>query len=203
MKIFSKIISVIFHPLFVPTMGLFLIFNIGDQAAYVPLPVKRIVYTAVFVTSCILPLSITPLLLVLKRIKSLRMETKEERLWPMLITGLFFITGYYLLSFIPAIPGLILNYILATIITIFVSLAITYFWKISVHMIGMGGLTGGLLAFAYIFGLDIHVLFSLVIIVSGLLGMARLYLNVHTPAQVYAGYLLGFSIVFLFVAFMP
>ena len=200
MKIFSKIISVIFHPLFIPTFGLYLLFSLGDYAVYVPLPVKRIIYIAVFVSSCLLPLSITPLLFILKKIKSLRMETRQERLWPMFITGLFFITGYYLLSQLPAIPGLILNCILATIIVIFISLFITYFWKISIHMTGMGGLIGELLAFAYVYALDIHLLFSGLIIIAGILGVARLYLNAHTPAQVYSGFLLGFFIVFLFVS---
>ncbi len=128
------------------------------------------------------------------------METRQERIWPMFITGMFFITGYYLLSLIPVIPGFILNFILATIITIFVALIITYFWKISVHMIGMGGLTGGLLAFSYIFGLDIHLLFSALIIIAGLLGVARLTLNAHTLTQVCYGFLLGFFIVFIFVS---
>jgi len=202
MKSFSKIISVIFHPLFVPTLGLFLLFSIGDSVHYVPFQIKRIVYIAVFVSSCLLPLSVTPLLFILKKIKSMRMETRKERIWPMLITGIFFVTGYYLLSLIPVIPVLILNYIIATIITIFVALGITYFWKISVHMIGMGGLSGGLLAFSYIYGLDIHLLFSALIVVSGLLGAARLFLEAHTPAQVYSGFLLGFFIVFLFVTAM-
>ena len=128
------------------------------------------------------------------------METRQERIWPMFITGMFFITGYYLLSLIPVIPGFILNFILATIITIFVALTITYFWKISIHMIGMGGLTGGLLAFAYIFNLDIHLLFSALIISAGFLGVARLYLNAHTLSQVWSGFLLGFFIVFIFVS---
>jgi len=199
MNSFAKIISVIFHPLFVPTLGLFLLFTIGDRVTYVPLPIKRIVYIAVFVSSCLLPLSVTPLLFILKKIRSMRMETRQERLWPMFITGLFFITGYYLLSLIPAIPGLILNYIEATIITIFIALGITYFWKISIHMIGMGGLTGGLLAFAAIYGIDIHLLFSALVIVAGLLGSARAWLNAHTLPQIYSGYLLGFFIVFTYV----
>ncbi len=199
MKIFSKIISVIFHPLFVPTIGLFLIFNTGNHISYVPVAVKRIVYVAVFVSSCLLPLSVTPLLLILKKIKSFKMETRRERIWPMFITGIFFISGYYLLSLIPAIPQLILNYILATIIAIFTALIITYFWKISIHMIGIGGLTGGLLAFSFIYGIDIHILFSALIIVAGALGTARLYLNAHTLSQVGYGFLLGFFIVFLFV----
>jgi hypothetical protein len=202
MKSFSKIISVIFHPLFVPTLGLFLLFSIGDNVHYVPFQVKRIVYIAVFVSSCLLPLSITPLLFILKKIKSMKMETRRERLLPMFITGMFFITGYYFLSLISVIPVLILNYIIATIITIFIALGITYFWKISIHMTGMGGLSGGLLAFAYLYVLDIHIIFSALVIISGLLGTARLYLQAHTPAQVYAGYTLGFFTVFSYVSIM-
>jgi membrane-associated phospholipid phosphatase len=35
------------------------------------------------------------------------------------------------------------------------------------------------------------------LLLSGLVGVARLQLNAHTPAQVYSGFLFGFTVVFL------
>ncbi|NPA36513.1 MAG: PAP2 family protein [Chlorobi bacterium] len=201
MKYFFKILSVVLHPMFMPVIGLFLIFSFGDHHVYTPLPVRRIVYVTVFVTSCILPLSALPLLFIMKRVNSLAMKTRRERIWPMFITGMFFITGYYFLYSLTAVPELILKYIFATIITIFVSLAITIFWKISIHLTGIGGLTGGILALAYITGTDLHLVVSALFLAAGLLGTARIYLQEHNPAQVYAGFLLGFTIVFSLILF--
>ena len=199
MKLFSKLLSIVFHPLLMPTIGLFLIFNIGSHITYIPIQVKRVVYVAVFVSSCLLPISLIPMLLALKQIKTIYMKSRSERVWPMFITGLFFFAGYYFLSLIHAVPAFILKYISATIITIYASLLITFYWKVSIHMVGIGGLAGGLLAFAFMLGIDIHLLMSLIIAVAGLVGVARLYLKAHNPAQVYAGFMLGFVLVFTFV----
>lgn len=199
MKNFSRFLSIIFNPLLMPTYGLFLIFSINDHILYMPMPVKKIIFITVFVSSVILPLSITPLLYILKQIQSIYMKTKKERIWPLIITGFFFFTGYYFLSLFSEVPAFILRYILATIITIYMALFITFFWKISIHMIGIGGLTGGILALAYMFGIDLHLLLSLLILIAGLLGVARLYLAAHNPAQIYAGFVLGFVVVFSFV----
>ncbi len=201
MKNLSKLLSFVLHPLLMPTIGLFLIFTIGNHISYVPIQIKRIIYITVFVSSCLLPISITPLLFILKKVKTVYMKTKEERIWPMFISGFFFWGGYYFLSLIAAVPTFILKYILAIVITIYASLIITFFWKISIHMIGIGGLAGGILAFAYMFGVDLHFLLSLIIVASGLLGVARLYLDAHKPAQVYAGFALGFIMVFVYVIF--
>ncbi len=199
MKQFSKLFSIVFHPLLMPSIGLFLIFNIGSHITYVPIAVKRIIYITVFVSSCLLPISIIPMLLALKQIKTIYLKSRKERVWPMFITGLFFFVGFYFLSLIPAVPAFILKYISATIIAVYASLIITFYWKISIHMVGIGGLAGGLLAFVFMLGIDLHLLMSVILAVAGLLGVARLYLDAHTPAQVYAGFMLGFAAVFTFV----
>jgi len=199
MKNFARFLSIIFNPLLMPTYGLFLIFRINDHISYLALPIKKVIFITVFVSSFILPLSITPLLYILKQVQSIYMKTRKERVWPLIITGFFFFTGYYFLSLFSQVPAFVLKYISATIITIYVALFITFFWKISIHMIGIGGLTGGILALAYMFGIDLHLLLSALILIAGLLGTARLYLSAHNPAQIYAGFVLGFGIVFSFV----
>jgi len=40
-------------------------------------------------------------------------------------------------------------------------------------------------------------LIAVTILVSGLIGFARLKLQAHTPAQIYAGFILGFFTIFV------
>ncbi len=196
MKIFSRILSTIFHPLLIPSIGLFLIFNVGGHFSYMPFEHQRIVYLIVFLSTCILPVSLIPLFLLLGVIKSIYMEERKERLLPVAFTGLFYLLGYFFLSRFSVVPHFIKGFMLATLVTIIVSMAITFFWKISMHMIGIGGLVGALLALSMRFGLDIWIIFSIVILISGLIGASRIYLKAHTPLQVHLGFLLGISIVF-------
>jgi membrane-associated phospholipid phosphatase len=68
---------------------------------------------------------------------------------------------------------------------------ITIRWKISVHMTSWGGLTGFLLVSSFALRVDILMLILISILLAGALGSSRIILKAHTPAQVYAGYLLG------------
>ena len=81
---------------------------------------------------------------------------------------------------------------------ILISAFITFFWKISIHSLGMGGASGFMLILAILYpDGPVHYLLILTVIFSGFVMMARLRLNAHSPAQVYWGYFLG-----LFVSFM-
>ncbi len=64
-------------------------------------------------------------------------------------------------------------------------------------MVGVGGLAGIVSAYSLILsgqGLLFPILGA--ILLTGLVGSSRLYLNVHTPAQVWAGFALGFGMCF-------
>ena len=67
-------------------------------------------------------------------------------------------------------------------------------------MMGIGGLIGCTLSVCYnIKGLNPFVLFIILFILAGCLGVSRLVLKRHTPAQVYIGFLVGFVISYLCV----
>jgi hypothetical protein len=195
MKVFSKIISVLFHPMLMPTLGIFVIFQAGTHVSFLPYEAKRIIYITVFLTTCILPLSLLPLLLQFGAIKSFQMETARERVLPVFFTGFFFYLGYLLLKKM-GVSGIIGNFMLASLIAVLSAIVVTVFWKISLHTIGIGGVAGAVMALAFRYGMDLSLLVFLLLLASGITGSARLYLGAHKPAQVYVGFLWGFLIVF-------
>lgn len=69
---------------------------------------------------------------------------------------------------------------------------INFFWKISVHSIGVGGINGLLIGISRIMEAEITPLLFLSVLIAGLVGFARLKLNAHNYSQVYTGFLLGF-----------
>lgn len=196
MRILSKALSTIFHPMMIPTIGLFLIFNLGGHFAYLPIELKRNVYLIIFLSTCILPLSLIPLFILLGLVKTVYMRERKERILPTFFTIIFFFLGYFFLSRISIMPSFIEHFMLATIVVIIIALGITFFWKISMHMLGIGGLTGAILALSIRFGVDSWLALPILILLGGMLGSSRLYLNAHTPSQVHAGYLLGLTTVF-------
>lgn len=195
MKLFSKILSIVFHPMLMPTLGLFLLFSVGMHLSYMPFEIKRLIYLIVFISSCLLPVSVLPLFLQIKVIKSFKMETARERIYPTLVTGGFYFLGYFLLHRLNVSP-LIENFMLSIMVAVLLAAGISFFWKISLHTIAVGGLTAILAAMMVKYGVDLILLVSLLLLISGLTAMARLFLNAHSPSQVYVGYAAGFLIVF-------
>jgi len=81
------------------------------------------------------------LMLHFKLITSLQMPLRQERIAPLFVTAIFFFLTYYLLKTLEIAPVLYVYMLGATLLAIIAS-AITLWWKISLHMIGAGALTG-------------------------------------------------------------
>lgn len=80
---------------------------------------------------------------------------------------------------------------------IFLLLFITFFWKISIHGAGVGGMLGILLAVAHGNPIQyVQYLLAGLVVVSGLTMFARIASNAHTPGQVYSGVALGMVVGF-------
>lgn len=187
----AKIISVMFHPVLMPSIGIFIILNSDTYLAYLPSDYKKVLYLIVFLTTCVLPMLVIPVLIYRKFVKSIEMHNHNERILPFSIALIFYTVAYFLFSSLPlATP--IKKYILASTVCLALALIITLKWKISTHMIGIGGITGLVTGLALVFHTDLRFLIISLIIVSGLLGFSRLKLNAHSPSQIYTGYALGF-----------
>ena len=79
-----------------------------------------------------------------------------------------------------------------------ISTIITYFWKISVHAIGISGIIGVLTRIAFsVQSIELLIFLMIGLILSGFVMSARLSLNAHTPKQIYMGFLVGFLISFI------
>ena len=194
----AKIISVLFHPVFMPLAGIFILLSYGGWLSMLPPAGKTTIYLIVLITTLILPLAAMPVLLRTKVITNYRLTEKTERRIPLLLIALFYLIGAFTLQRVdaPVILSLFLNG------SSMVVLAVAIFnwrWKISIHMAGIGGLTGMVLAITMRWMLNEQRIIAILFLVAGLTGYARLKDDDHSPAQVYVGYLLGLGINFLLI----
>ncbi len=179
------------HPILMPFYAVLLVINLNTYIAYSISPqLQRIIISLVFVTTTVLPI-LTALILIQKGlIRSLEMENVSERRIPFLTTAFFYLICYYLLLQLP-VPKILSLMVLGATISIFIALALSFRWKVSIHMIGAGGLTGILLGLSQLLNAGLILMIIGVIILSGFLGSARLFLAAHTPAQIYTGFGIG------------
>lgn len=193
MRIASQAVSVMLNPLVMPTLGLLCYYTffpsiaqISDMNLFLQILLRMVFFTL------LLPVSSVLIMMRAGLVQSFLVEEKKERNWPLLITSGIYLAGLYLLTD-PRVPAFIQLFLMGAVGSMVLAMLINLRWKISLHMIGIGGLCGGLTAL-YLFmqeGNPIWLITAFVL--AGVLGTARLLLNAHTSMQILCGFLLGFG----------
>jgi hypothetical protein len=187
----SRFLSYMLHPLLMPFYAVVLVMNLNTYIAYSISPqLQRIILGLVFVTTTVMPVLTAIMLLQKGMIRSLEMENISERRIPFISTAFFYMICYYLLLQLP-VPRMLSLIVLGATITIFIAWLLSFRWKVSIHMIGIGGLAGLLFGLSQVLNAGLVTMIIGAIFVSGMLGSARLFLGAHTPVQIYAGFGIG------------
>lgn len=151
-----------------------------------------------FAFTCVLPVINIWLLVKTKFISSVYMDKKEERQMAYLATLIFYVAEYFLLSNVEMFT-IIRMLILGAALSLLITFIINFYWKISAHMTGIGGMAGALYSVNSF--IDISIALPVVILLAGIIGFSRLALQAHNHAQVYAGFTIGFSCVVILFYF--
>ena len=198
----AQFISIIGHPLFMPVYAVALIFEFNPYIdLQLPNSIQVIVLSILSVFTIILPLLTAIILQKFGVVKSIYMKTAEERKWPFLLSVLWYYLGFELLSNI-ALPISLYLLMIGAMFVILVAHFITLRWKISVHMLGIGGVIGAMIGLSQRFQFNHFYLILVLFFVAGLIGYARLKTNSHNYRQVYIGFILGTMIEWIAVSLL-
>lgn len=196
----AQFISIIFHPLLIPTIGFLLLFNSGFYFSFLPSKIEQYILLVVFISTCVLPL-LSIGVLALKPGFDIKMEKSNDRILPLMFSAVFYYFAYLLLKKLPVYP-IYTFFIIASILIQIALLLISLRWKISAHAAAIGGLLGGFFALSFrLFEYPLMIIVFL-IISSGFVASARLILQKHDHAQVISGFALGFLIMNLSILFL-
>ena len=196
----EKIVSILFHPVFVPIITVFLVVQIYSNIIILENQ-AGIILIGTCVFSLILPLLSVFILLLTKKIDSLEMPKKEERFLPILFASIWMILGFYFMKEIFSYAPIMKSIYLGAIYIMLIALLITKKWKISLHMLAIGGATGVFIMLEFLFGQNLMLLL-ITILTSGILGFARLSLKAHSLNQIYAGFIVGNIIMCLSILYL-
>jgi hypothetical protein len=192
----SKVISILFHPLLMPAYAIIIIFNSGTHFSFIPFEVKKLIYLLVFISTIVVPISIIPFLVNLKAVAEFSLQKGRENFFPLLITSMaFFFASQVLQRLEYGMIEFIELLLLCSSIMVFLSLLISLKWKISYHLMGIGGLLGAMFFYAIIYLANLTSIIVAICLISGFVGFARIQLQKNSPKQVYAGFLTGFSLI--------
>ncbi len=206
--VLAKAISIIFHPLFIIGYVLtFLMMTNPYIFGFSSDKAQGLVIISIVTISVMFPMVAIFMMKALGLISTMEMADKKERIGPLIVTGLFYMWLYVNVRNNDNIPGALSFFILGSTISVFFALMINSFSKISLHTIAAGGMATGMLfiIFNFSYGFtDIpmpwlsiqfrtsdRLMYMLILIAAGMVGMARLYLKAHKEDEIYGGYIVG------------
>lgn len=192
-KIFFSIISIVFHPIFIPTFLLIIVFNLFSEFYVFNKNYLIALTIANFVLTTIIPIIILGLLHYFNFIKSFYLKSNEERILVSLIMTLFYFLTFYFMQNVLLYPQIFIAIIALPIVSTMFSFILLFYPKISMHTFGIGSLLGIVLFYKFIFIIVSYFYFiiTIIILVSGFIITSRLVLNAHKLSEVLIGYFSG------------
>jgi hypothetical protein len=192
------VISVVFQPLLIPTLVFGLLLFGVPQATSIHEGFKSWIFFSIVLATLLIPMITIFGLRLSGTLKSLHMPEVKDRRLPFVITTLFFLlTTLFLRQNTVFDPVLWLSMSIICV-SVVVLTGVSFFWKMSAHMTGMGGLLAVVLVMGTKFP-NFEVLYPLlgVLLLCGMVAWARLYLQAHRPLEIYVGLTTGFLICWL------
>ena len=191
----ARVLSVIFHPLFIPTY-FFLLLSWAVPASLEPISAemqgKFLLF--IFLVTCLLPILNVSIFKTFGTITSFSMPERKERLLPFAFIAVIYIAVTYLFH-VHARMNLHDNFLKFMVIIdmlVVVATIATFFFKVSVHSVTIWGLIGILVPLNKI--TEVHTIFYPtlgVIALAGFIMAARLESGAHNPREVMLGAVLG------------
>lgn len=195
--IVSSVFSVILSPMLMPTYGMVIAFQLSTyQMVFTVEKVK--VISAIAMLTCIIPAIIFIAMKHFGIISDVHLNLRRERFFPYMIICVCYVVSALYLFNINA-PTWMWMFLFGAAIASIISLVVNFYWKISGHMAGIGGIIG-LLCKINSYGdavFDLMPIICVLIIAAGILGTSRIAMERHTLWQVIAGVFNGFLCVYL------
>lgn len=196
LKRIALFLSYAFHPLFMPIYGILLLLILHipittDNHQSIP---TKLGFDVILLT-IVIPLLSVIMMVQRQLISSIALRKKEERFYPYLVTLLAYSFAFILMK-LTNINPLILDALTGVILCLLLIMIITFFWKISAHTAGIGGVIGLYIVLIQAYSVNLYPLY-LLFIVALFIAFSRYILRCHTLLQLLFGGILGSACVLI------
>ena len=196
----ARVVSIIFTPFYLPLVGIAMLLTFTFLSG-LPTKYKLLLAATVYLLTVFIPTVLIFLYRLVRGWSLQELGRKRNRIVPYAIS----ITSYLLCIWLLArvyVNHEIISIIIAALIIQAVSIIVNFFWKISTHTAAIGGVTGALVAYGFLFEFNPVGWLCLAILVSGIVGSARIILRQHSLAQVMGGYFIGVVCAFVSITYL-
>lgn len=191
-RFIAKVISYVFHPLFVPVYIAWFLITVQPYlfVSFTPAD-KLLAIVRFFIMYSFFPLVTVLLAKGLGFLDSIYLKTQKERIIPYIACGVYYFWMCYVLRNQPQFSKEVVQLSMAIFIASSLGLMANIIMKVSMHSISMGILLVfmSLLAFSQAGSYGVYI--SIAFLIAGLVCTSRFIVSDHTPIEIYTGLLVG------------
>jgi hypothetical protein len=191
LRIFFKAIAYLFHPLLLPTYAT-LILVYANPYAFASVEgggysILKIIFPLTFGY----PVFTVVLMKALNFVDDIHLPDQKQRFMPYIAVMIFYIWTFLVVRKYQ-MPDEICWMMLGSTLAVVLAFVANAFFKISIHTVGAACLVAVAISAAANALMPLIGMSVMAIIVAGLVGSCRLFLNAHQKDEVYMGYAVGF-----------
>jgi len=199
-RIVARVISILFHPLFIPVYLCWLI--VKTQSYLFGSEGEKAIFIARFgVMYIFFPLVSVLLMKALKFVSSIQLKTQRDRIIPYVVCMIYYWWMWYVLHNQPQYPIEFVQLSLAIFLASIGGLMANINMKVSMHAIAAGLMAAFVMLLGFSQDLNFGFYISGSILLAGAIGTARFIDSDHTPREIYVGIFIGVVAVLLAVQF--
>jgi len=192
LRVVAQFFSIVFHPLLISAyVFAFLIYVHPSAFVGMDKHTKDLRMISVILYTVFFPAFSLFLARRLKLIKSLLLNTRQDRLIGFIVTMFFYFWTSYVFRNLADTPSVAAHFVLGTFLVVCATWMCTIFYKVSLHAAAMGGLVSFFILFGqtdpYVSGLYLTV----PIIIAGIVCSSRLIMGSHNRFEMISGFIAG------------
>jgi len=202
--IFGQVVSIIFHPLFIPTYIFCLLMEaIPYEFAGISQWQLTLRFFSCFWWTAFLPAFAIFLLWRLQFINSILLKTQKERIVPFIIVMFFYWWMYYLSRNFTDQPLVLRFFYMGIFLSTVVGLILNSYLKISLHGMAAGGAVTAIGLFSWYYAIPLWIYLIPAVLLAGVIATARMLVSDHSTREIYLGLFMGAAcqcLAYVFVA---
>jgi len=202
--IFGLVVSIIFHPLFIPTYIFCLLMEaIPYEFAGISQWQLTLRFFSCFWWTAFLPAFAIFLLWRLEFINSVLLKTQKERIVPFIIVMFFYWWMYYLSRNFTDQPLVLRFFYMGIFLSTVVGLILNSYLKISLHGMAAGGAVTAIGLFSWYYAIPLWIYLIPAVLLAGVIATARMLVSDHSTREIYLGLFMGAAcqcLAYVFVA---
>ncbi|MDO7173393.1 hypothetical protein [Mariniflexile sp. AS56] len=186
---FLKSVSVIFHPLIMPLVGVGFYFFVSPR--FTPQEIVYAKLISLAILTIVLPVLIYFLLKTLGKIQTIYLKTTTERIIPLALNSVIILIILLRIFTQSQFIELYFFFVGVLISTMSCLILAVFKFKASIHMIAISGLFMFFIDLSIHFNININDILALMCVITGAVATSRLHLKAHTYKELLMGIFIG------------